>query len=647
MKLKKLLTSIFATVASVCLAFGIGTLVTTEVKAEDTVTTETTFTEVDVTRSTKVHYWSNTVDKGTTNPNYTFLINFGKGINVKPYATSGSHIYLNDNATKNECDVMSYVQLNGVTLRSVVGANGSSGSSKGWSASTDSGFGLPGFAPIQLKSWNFDGSDDWNLNGFELLITQEYIDEACNGIENLEITVMEGIAWKNTDNQILKTTSTVTYKMADPTKKGSPSYSLDRVLEKLDITDSVKTISLSETKDTYYVFYSALSGATWAPYCGASSTNPGKGVQLFLNDNANTNGCDLASYVLIDGVSARTLVQDSSYTQYAQYEISAFKPIVVCADGYWGGLRLQLTKEYVEKHHGGSLEGLEITLKAGFTWDNVEYKTLYTTEDITWKYKDGAFVDTFVSSASVSCQDSLDLNFYVTARDSVQAVTGTFNNATESVNGVFDSEKGMWKFTYSVAAKDFAQDVNLTLNNGKTWTTSVKDYLDSIIAEGETNKAYEVASTLKAYCQAAQTYFAGEAATATDALTADLSAYKATQSGEQDGVAVQGATLVLEGKTHIRIYFTANDMTGVVCKVGESEVTPEALQDGRYVIMIENLTATELDTMYTISIGDMTITYGALSYVAVAHDDANVALANVVKALYAYSYAAEDYFKNN
>ncbi len=352
--------------------------------------------EIDVTKKTKIHYWATSTSNGTANPSNTFLINFGQGVNVKPYATSGAyHIYLNDNATKNECDVMSYVQLNGVTLRSIVGDNGKAGSNS-WQASTGDGFGLNTFVPVQLKSWDYS---DMGLNGFELLVTQEYIDEACGGIENLKITVMEGIAWRNTDNKILTTTQTITYKPTSDAVEPAVNVNkyFEKDLEKVDITDSVTIPSNVQVTEnaTYWDIYGIMADGnglfnftnTWAPFSGERQDNTGKGVQLWLNDNATTNACDLASYIYLNGKSIRAYINAGGYTEKTQH----FMGLSLCADGIWGGLRLQVTKEWLTKYNNGTLEGLEITLKTGFEWDNVELKTFYTTGDIAWEYKDGVF----------------------------------------------------------------------------------------------------------------------------------------------------------------------------------------------------------------------------------------------------------------
>ena len=77
-------------------------------------------------------------------------------------------------------------------------------------------------------------------------------------------------------------------------------------------------------------------------------------------------------------------------------------------------------------------------------------------------------------------------------------------------------------------------------------------------------------------------------------------------------------------------------------------VTPVAVegQDGHYVISISGIVSKDLDKVYTITIGGYTITYCALSYVeqTLSGTVENVALANLVKALYSLSVEAEQYF---
>ena len=165
----------------------------------------------------------------------------------------------------------------------------------------------------------------------------------------------------------------------------------------------------------------------------------------------------------------------------------------------------------------------------------------------------------------------------------------------------------------------------------------------------EDNEAYAIVAELMDYCEAARIYFANEDATETEDLTADLTDYKATVEGEEEGATIPGATLVLESKTTINVYVTAENLDDVACTVDEEEVTPVAVegQAGQYVISISDIVSKDLDKTYTITIGGYTITYSALSYVetTLAGDNNSVALENLVKALYSLSVEAEEYFQ--
>ena len=357
-----------------------------------------TFEEVDITKKVKIHYWANTEANGTENPNYTFLINFGAGINVKPFAQNGTHFYFNDHASDyaklNGGDLMEYLQINGVTAREVVGADGEGGANNGWAQSTDSGFTVKAFAPIQLKSWNYkEGNLD--LNGFELVLTKEFIDKTCGGIDNLEITLEEGFVWKTKSDKALKITQTFTYEAPEnATPAVNPNKYFDIKLPKVDITDAIGGLTVSPFEKFYSINGMVSGTETWAPFCGTSTDDPGRGTSMYLNDHANDNGCDLASYILINGVSARSVMGDTSYNDFTTLEWTnnkIFKPIVINADGRNGNISIEITKEYLERNNNNTLEGLEITLKTGFEWKNIDNKVLYTTKDITWKYKTDKF----------------------------------------------------------------------------------------------------------------------------------------------------------------------------------------------------------------------------------------------------------------
>jgi hypothetical protein len=281
-------------------------------------------------------------------------------------------------------------------------------------------------------------------------------------------------------------------------------------------------------------------------------------------------------------------------------------------------------KENLHLYVGGALENV-----------NTASLNLYA----VWQKERG------VRFMSISMAGDIGLNFYVDLDDAEEAAaTITMKGKSTTVVGVYQESLNCWKFTYGVAPKDYQEIVSIAVSD-VTAGYSVAAYANAL---PEDNAAYPIVAELMEYCEAARVYFANEEATATEDLTADLTEYEATIEGEEENVTIAGATLVLESKTTINVYVTAESLEDVVCTVDGEAVTPVALegQDGQYVISISGIVAKDLDNTYTITIGGYTITYCALSYVeeTLSGTVENVALANLVKALYSLSVEAELYF---
>lgn len=245
---------------------------------------------------------------------------------------------------------------------------------------------------------------------------------------------------------------------------------------------------------------------------------------------------------------------------------------------------------------------------------------------------------------SISTAGDIGLNFYVDLDDDIDPTATISLKGDESqVVGVYQASMKLWKFTYGVAAKDYKETVSISVN-GVNAEYSVYAYSQALPT---TDKAYALVEKLMNYCEDARIYFAGEQAENTDALDADLSSYKGSITGSQDGVTINGATLVLESATEINVYFTTESIDSLVCKVDGVVVNPKEVdnQTGCYVISIKNIVSKDLDRFYTIKIGGYEINYCALSYVEqTLSGTPDVALANVVKSLYALSLEAEKYF---
>ena len=133
------------------------------------------------------------------------------------------------------------------------------------------------------------------------------------------------------------------------------------------------------------------------------------------------------------------------------------------------------------------------------------------------------------------------------------------------------------------------------------------------------------------------------------AVTLDtLSGYQFSMAGNVPaGVTITDFSLSLKSTTSLKVYFTATSLSGVVCKVGDTVVTPMATGAvNEYCIVIENITAKDLDTNYVVNIGGCELTLNTLSYAFRALEySSNADLNAAMQALYLYNQAANEYFE--
>ena len=107
------------------------------------------------------------------------------------------------------------------------------------------------------------------------------------------------------------------------------------------------------------------------------------------------------------------------------------------------------------------------------------------------------------------------------------------------------------------------------------------------------------------------------------------------------------ASLVLESKTKLKIYFDSYD-SDVVVKVNDKKATVIPTEFGGYYIAIPNISITDLDKTYTVDFYEYgetepgtTLTYSPLSYLErMQNDDIE---RDICKAMYNYYVAAEAY----
>jgi hypothetical protein len=100
---------------------------------------------------------------------------------------------------------------------------------------------------------------------------------------------------------------------------------------------------------------------------------------------------------------------------------------------------------------------------------------------------------------------------------------------------------------------------------------------------------------------------------------------------------------MLEDVVKVRVYFTLTgdksieDYTFTI----DGEVATPSQNDKGYYVETDGIAAKDLEKMFEVQVGGITVKYGALSYVNSKVGGSNVLESNISKALYAYWQAAE------
>ena len=271
--------------------------------------------------------------------------------------------------------------------------------------------------------------------------------------------------------------------------------------------------------------------------------------------------------------------------------------------------------------------------------------------------------------ATLSLDGDIGLNFYFEFPESgAENAKVVLKAGDEILNEISVADApvkdGMYKFKANVAAKDYEKQITATVEAGgkaeTSRTYSAAEYIETVLSsEAEEFAAVRpLVGALQDYCEKAKAFFTGAegAAAEHEEITAEtLSEFACSVSGtEPEGITVYGPTLVLDSKTEIRFYFTAESLDGIVCRADGQEQTPESkICEGvtYYYLSVKNVAAKDLDESHVFEIGNYSVSnYSALSYaLAVLEEEAvdgnaDVNLLNIVRAMVIYNTEADRYF---
>ncbi len=275
-----------------------------------------------------------------------------------------------------------------------------------------------------------------------------------------------------------------------------------------------------------------------------------------------------------------------------------------------------------------------------------------------------------VKGYSISLGGNIAVNFYLELSDAALAdenakVVFTLPDRSTVSRKVKDAtvdDKGRYVFTCEVAAKEMASDIKGKVvakgDTTGTFSYSVKSYAEYIINSNEAEyvNAKPLAKAMLNYGASAQAYFgfnsenpANAALSITDKIIADVdfTPYKYVIKDNDDSISYYGSRLSLESETAIKHYFYVEDEENIPEILVNGEKVSARKKGNLYEIKIADILAQNLDAPLTVQAGDLTLDYNAFSYGYLAMKTTDTELQTVVKALYAYNQAADEYLSVN
>ncbi len=247
----------------------------------------------------------------------------------------------------------------------------------------------------------------------------------------------------------------------------------------------------------------------------------------------------------------------------------------------------------------------------------------------------------------------IGVNFYVDVDESLvgSTVTLTINGRTFEYDAVASGE-----YRCNVYAKEMTDTITLAIDGTVLKEYTVKENAEALINGDYTESAKTLAKAMLNYGAYAQLYFgyntsllANENCADNDLSVSDDFASYNTKKKTIEGVGTFTAVyLYLDEETTLNAHFVPAegvDMSAVEFACSDAGVALNKTDaDSVYVISITGIGANELENSYTISVGGDSFTCSVFDYIKlVLNKSDNVALQNVMKALYLYNAAANNY----
>ncbi len=306
----------------------------------------------------------------------------------------------------------------------------------------------------------------------------------------------------------------------------------------------------------------------------------------------------------------------------------------------------------------------------------------------TWHYtttpSSGSEEPVSLNGASLTLEGQITINFFVQLPEGSKAKTvkltyakgGTKTYALDKTQKYYDSKNDEYKLPFpNIPAKEMTVPVTLKVYDadgnelslehyklgsmaGNQYSYCVADWARNII--GSTGKKAETVYLAKAllnYGDYAQKYFGyntSNPANPNGYLASEMGGVSAVAANNavipadaKEKIGYSGASLILEGATSVRLYFTQK----VEAKNASGKAYTLQQSGKEWYVEIPNIASKDLDEKYVVIVTkdgvDYRFEYSALSYAngRLTNAKAKTDIKNLCKALYLYNDAANKYFK--
>lgn len=211
--------------------------------------------------------------------------------------------------------------------------------------------------------------------------------------------------------------------------------------------------------------------------------------------------------------------------------------------------------------------------------------------------------------------------------------------------------------TVPVAAAQMGDTISVTIVNGndsleKEYT--VLEYAQYVLNSADLQQYHQLVKEMLNYGAAAQVYFEYQPNSLVNEGITGAGENEIPVSIDQDmsvigsaqGIVYCGATLVFREKIAVRIYFSGDVENGSFV-VGNTEYTPKS-KDDMYYVEIADILPQNLDQQIVLRVnGSLAITYSPMNYIVRMNQKGSEALKPLVKALYNYYLAAQNFINGS